>query len=78
MAAVLDAHTHFGAARDAQFHNAVHAADVVQAVYAMLHAAQVLPKLTELEIFAVAVAAAAHGACICGGARRATGVDSPN
>ena len=46
----------------AQFHNAMHAADVVQAVYSMLHAVHMLPKLTELEVFAVLLAAAAHGA----------------
>ena len=53
----------------AQFHNAMHAADVVQAVYSMLHAVHLLPKLTELEIFSVLLAAAAHGVshscCIC-------------
>ena len=51
--------------RAAQFHNAMHAADVVQAVYSMLHAVHMLPKLTELEVFAALLAAAAHGASHC-------------
>ncbi len=64
-----------GVARAAgmQFHNAVHAADVVQAVYCLLLAAQQLPRATDVELLAVIVAAGAHGTrggalsldCVC-------------
>ncbi len=53
--------THVGGSR-VQYHNAVHAADVLQAVYSMMSVAELLPRVTDVELFAVVVAAAAHGA----------------
>ena len=37
---------------------------MLQATYALVHSAGLLPKLSDIELFSVLVAAAAHGPCI--------------